>query len=343
MRLSELAQRLSCEIRGDGDVEILRVAPIETAEAGDLTFVANPRYMRHLSRTRASAVILAADAPEVSLPSLRSRDPYLTFAEAVRQFHHPLPVEAGVHPTALVADSARIGARASIGPYVVIGANVEIGADATIGPHVVIYPEVRIGDRFEAHAHVTVRERVRIGNDVTLHAGAVIGSDGFGYALTGSGEVHKLPQAGEVVIEDGVEVGANTTIDRATVGSTRIEAGVKIDNLVMIAHGCQIGRGTMIAAQAGLSGSTRVGRGVRIGGQAGFAGHLTIGDRVQVAAQSGVANSVSAGAMVGGTPATDLRLWRRVSAALRRLPEILQRLRRIEERIGLGKNGTTSP
>jgi UDP-3-O-[3-hydroxymyristoyl] glucosamine N-acyltransferase len=171
----------------------------------------------------------------------------------------------------------------------------------------------------------------------------VVGSDGFGYVVTRSGQVRKLPQAGEVVIDDDVEVGANTTIDRATVGSTRIERGVKLDNLVMIAHGCRVGEGTMIAAQAGLSGSTRVGRGVRIGGQAGSAGHLVIADDAQVAAQSGVANSVGPGVIVGGTPATEIRRWRRVSAAVLRLPELLRRVRRIENRLGLVPDGEDAP
>lgn len=343
MKLSELARRLACELRGDGDVEIVRVQPIETAAAGDLTFVANPRYMRYLSTTRASAVILSKDAPESAMPSLRSDEPYLTFAEAVGQFHRPVSLETGIHPTASIAASARIGPRASVGAYAVIGANVEIGADARIAPHVVIYPEVTIGDGFEAHSHVTVRERVRIGRNVVLHSGAVIGSDGFGFVVTRSGQVRKLPQAGDVVIEDDVEVGANTTIDRATVGSTHVGRGVKLDNLVMVAHGCEIGEATMIAAQAGLSGSTRVGRGVRIGGQAGAAGHLTIGDGAQVAAQSGVANSVAAAAVVGGYPATEIRRWRRISAALLRLPELFRRVRHIEERLGLDAKGEASP
>jgi UDP-3-O-[3-hydroxymyristoyl] glucosamine N-acyltransferase len=343
MKLSELARQLSCELRGNGDVEIERVQPIETAGPGDLTFVANPRYRRHLSGTRASAVILAKDAPETAIPSLRADDPYLAFAEAVERFYRPVPPEPGIHPTAVVAASARVGPRAAIGAYAVIGANVEIGADARIAPHVVVYPDVTIGDGFEAHAHATVRERVRIGRNVVLHSGAVVGSDGFGFVVTKSGEVRKLPQAGDVVIEDDVEVGANTTIDRATVGSTHIGRGVKLDNLVIIAHGCQIGEGTMIAAQVGLSGSTRVGRRVRIGGQAGAAGHLTIGDGAQVAAQSGVANSVAAGTVVGGYPATEIRRWRRVSAALLRLPELLRRVRHIEDRLGLDAKIERSP
>jgi UDP-3-O-[3-hydroxymyristoyl] glucosamine N-acyltransferase len=336
MQLAELAKLLGCELRGDGSVEISRAAPIESAGPGDVTFVSNRRYMRFLGALGASAVILPPDAPEVAVPSLRAVDPYLAFARAVEHFHRPVPLPPGVHPAAQIAASARIGPNASIGAYAVIGDNVSIGAEARIAPHVVIYPEVVIGDRFLAHAHVTVRERVRIGSDVVLHSGSVIGSDGFGY-LPGDGGIRRLVQAGDVVIEDEVEVGANATVDRAMVGSTVLRRGVKLDNLVMVAHGCEVGEYSMLAAQAGLSGSTRLGKWVRMGGQVGLAGHLSVGDRAQLAAQSGVANSVPAGASVGGTPAVDLALWRRMMAALARLPELLRRVRRIERHVGLDR------
>ena len=278
MRLVELAERLGCELRGDGEVEIAGVAPIESAGPGFLTFVANPRYARHLATTRASAVILPTDAPAIALPTLRAADPYFTFARAIECFFEPLRPPAGIHSTAVVASSARIGVGASIGAYCAIGESVSIGAGAMLWPHVVVYPEVSIGDRFVAHSHVTIRERVRIGNDVILHAGVVLGSDGFGYVLGPSGGAHKIPQSGDVVIEDGVEIGANTTIDRAAVGSTIVRRNAKLDNLVMVAHGCEIGEGSMLAGQAGLSGSTRLGRGVQMGGQAGSAGHLSVGE-----------------------------------------------------------------
>lgn len=336
MRLRDLAERLGCELRGDGAVEIERVAPIETAGPGELTFVANPRYEKHLRGTRAAAVILAADAAECSIPSLRTANPYLAFARAIDEFHRPLPRPAGVHASAVIAPSARIGRDVAIGPCSVIGEDVTIGDGSIVGAHNVIYPEVTIGERFRSHANVTVRERVRIGNDVTLHSGAVIGSDGFGYAVDASGAILKITQAGNVVLEDGVEVGANATIDRATIGSTVIRRQAKIDNLVMIAHGCEVGEGAMLAAQVGLAGSTQVGRYVRMGGQVGAAGHLTVGDGAQVAAQSGISNSVPAGVTVGGSPAIDVGVWRRVMAALPRLPELFRRVRRIEKRLGLG-------
>lgn len=334
MRLSDLAVRLGCELHGDGGVEITRCAPIESAGAGDLTFVANPRYLRFLADCRAAAVILAPDAPATPLPSLRTPEPYMAFARAVEHFHVPLAWPPGVHPTAQIAASAMIGPDASIGAYAVIGERVRIGARARIAAHVVIYDDVTIGARCTAHAHATVRERVRIGDDVVLHAGSVIGSDGFGYAPSDGG-IRRLLQGGDVVLENEVEVGANTTVDRAMVGSTVLRHGVKVDNLVMIAHGCEIGAYSMLAAQVGLSGSTRLGQWVRVGGQVGAAGHLTIGDGAQIAAQSGVNNSVTAGATVGGTPAMEMGLWRRAMAATTRLPELFRRVRRLERRLGV--------
>jgi UDP-3-O-[3-hydroxymyristoyl] glucosamine N-acyltransferase len=334
MRLSELAERLGCELRGDGAVEIVRVAPIESAGAGELTFIANPRYLRHLPGCRAAAIILAADAPDTPLPSLRTAEPYLAFSRAVELFHVPLAWAPGRHATAQVAASARVAPDAAIGAFAVIGERVRIGAGARIAAHVVVYDDVTIGERFTAHAHVTVRERVRIGDDVVLHAGAVIGSDGFGYAPT-EGGIRRLLQGGEVLIEDEVEVGANSTIDRAMVGSTVLRRGVKADNLVMIAHGCEVGAHSMLAAQVGLSGSTRLGTWVRMGGQAGAAGHLSIGDGAQVAAKAGVSNSVAAGATVGGYPAVEIGVWRRTVAALNRLPGLVRRVRRLERLAGV--------
>ncbi|MGH7858257.1 MAG: UDP-3-O-(3-hydroxymyristoyl)glucosamine N-acyltransferase, partial [Candidatus Binatia bacterium] len=203
--------------------------------------------------------------------------------------------------------------------------------------HVVIYQNVTIGDRFAAHARVVGREGVVIGNDVRLQAGAVVGADGFGYLPDESGRVRAIPQTGTVVLEDEVEIGANSTIDRATVGATRIRRGAKIDNLVMIAHGCDVGEYSFLAAQTGLAGSTKIGAGAQLGGQVGAAGHLTVGAGARVSAQSGIHNDVPAGATFGGYPATDIRTWRRAVAAWVRLPELLQRVRRLERHLGLGK------
>lgn len=333
MKLGEMAERLEAKLRGDANIEISSVGPIEAADEGQITFVANARYLKHLATTRASAVIVAADVL-TERPCLVSDNPYLTFARAIELFYQPIEGWPGIHPTAAISPSAAIGPGSSIGPYCVIGDGVRIGSEAKLGPHVVIYPETTIGDSFVAHAHVTIRERVRIGRGVILHAGSVIGSDGFGYVPTTRG-IQKIVQAGDVILEDGVEIGANATVDRATVGSTIVRRMAKLDNLVMVAHGCEIGEGSLLAAQVGVAGSTRVGRWVQMGGQAGIAGHLTIGDGVQLAAKTGVANSVPAGKILGGSPAAEASVWRRVTAALPRLPGLFRRVRRLERLLGL--------
>jgi UDP-3-O-[3-hydroxymyristoyl] glucosamine N-acyltransferase len=329
MKLNALAERLGCELRGDGEIEIGAVRGLEEAGPGDLTFLANARYAPLLATTRASAVLVSSTAPEIPLPTLRSANPYLCFARALALFHRPRRPPAGVHPTAVVAASARVAEPASIGAYAVIGEEVEIGPGATIHPHVIVYPGVRIGTDFVAHAGAVVREDVRIGDRVVLQPGVVVGGDGFGFAPSPEGAV-RIPQTGTVVLEDDVEIGANTTSDRATLGATVVGRGAKLDNLVMVGHNCEIGAGSLLAAQVGLAGSTKLGRGVQMGGQAGAAGHLTIGDGAQVAAQSGVPSSVPPGQVVGGYPAVEVGLWRRTSAALLRLPELLRRVRRLE-------------
>ncbi len=330
MKLAELAQRLRCELRGNGEVEIAGVNGIDDAGPGELTFVANVKYLAKLPTTKAAAVILAPGAPEIALPSLRTANPYFTFAQALAFFYTPYAPPEGVHPTAVIAASARIGARASIGPYVVVGDNVEIGDEARLLAHVVIYPNVKIGKNFTAHAGVIVREGSHIGDRVVLQNGVVIGGDGFGYVPLPDGEIYKIPQTGAVVLEDDVEIGANTTIDRATVGKTIIHRRAKIDNLVQVGHGCDVGEGALLAAQVGLSGSTTLEAGVRLGGQVGAAGHLTVGKNTMVAAQSGIPHDVPANSLIGGYPAVDIASWRRYSAALPKLPDILRRLRRLE-------------
>jgi len=335
MKLGELAQAIGCTLEGDPTIEIVRPASIEEAGPGEVTFVANPRYHAKLKDLRASAVILGPGLHAPGTSVLRSAEPYAAFVRVLRLFHRPYLPAAGIHPTAQISSSARIGPRAAIGAYAVIAELVTIGADARIDPHVVIYREAKIGDRFVAHAGVVVREGVTIGNDVKLQAGAVIGGEGFGYLPDEQGNVHAIPQTGGVVLEDGVEVGANTTIDRAAVGQTRVRRSTKIDNLVQIGHGCDVGPAALLAAQVGLSGSTRVGAGAQLGGQVGVAGHLTIGTGARVAAQSGIPNDVAPGAVVSGYPAIEIRSWRRAVAAWAQLPELVRRLRKIERRLGL--------
>jgi len=337
MKLSDIAQRLGCEPPEKGEVEILGVKGIDEAGVGDLTFVANAKYLAKLSTTKAAAVILSLDAPSVSLPSLRVANPYLAFAQTLEIFYPPAVLPEGIHPTAVIAPTARIGSGAAIGPYAVIGDDVVIGVHARLFAHVVIYPKVRIGCAFMAHAGVVVREGTQIGDRVVLQSGVVIGGDGFGYVPLPDGSIYKIPQTGTVILEDDVEIGANTTIDRATVGTTVIRRRTKIDNLVQVAHGCEVGEGAMLAAQVGLAGSTKLEAGVRLGGQVGTAGHLTVGKNTMVAAQSGIPNNVPANTVIGGYPAVEISAWRRYSAALPKVPELLRRVRRLEQAL-LGKN-----
>jgi len=336
MKLREMARVLGCELRGDGEVEIVDVAAIADATPGTLTFLADRRLASELARTRASAVVLSPEAPDGPLPSLRAPDPYLAFVAAVELLHPLVRPAPAVHVSAVIAPSATVGPGAAIGPHVVIGERVTIGADAVLHASVTVYADARIGDRFTAHAGAVVREGVRIGHGVTLHAGAVVGSDGFGYLPLPAGN-RRIPQVGTVVLEDDVEVGANATVDRAALGSTVVGRGTKLDNLVMVAHGCRLGPGCLVAAQVGLSGGTVLSARVMVGGQAGSAGHLTIGEGARIGAQAGVHQDVPPGEVYSGYPAVEIRLWRRVNAALTRLPGLLRRVRRVERVLGLGK------
>jgi len=342
MKLAEIAHRLGCEVYGDGEIEIGGVKGIEDASPGDLTFLTNKKYAAKLPSTRASAVLLPEAGPDIALPSLRIANPALALSQILGWFYPPYVPPEGIHPTAVIAPSAQIGAGASIGPYAVIGENVVIGGRARLAAHVVIYPSVSIGHSFTAHAGVVVREGTRIGDRVVLQSGVVIGGDGFGYVPLPDGSIVPNPQTGHVILEDEVEIGTNTTIDRATLGATRVRRGAKIDNLVMIAHGCDVGEGALLAAQVGLSGSTKIGAGVQMGGQVGAAGHLTVGEKTQVAAKSGIPNDVPAHSIIGGYPAVDIFSWRRYSAALPKLPGLIRRVRRLEQALErlLGEQGT---
>jgi UDP-3-O-[3-hydroxymyristoyl] glucosamine N-acyltransferase len=329
MKLSAIAAALHTPIEnGSPDTEITGLNGIEQAGPGDLTFVANPKYSAAARSTRASAVIVAEDFPAISAAMLRAKDPYLSFARALELFHQPIRYVPGVHATAVVHPSAKIGADAHIGPYVVVGEDVEIGSGAVLLAHVVIYRGAKIGDNFFAHAHAVVRENCRIGNNVLLQNGVVIGSDGFGFAKNEEGRWHKIPQPAPVVIDDDVEVQANTCVDRASVGETRIGRGVKIDNLVQVGHGSHVGEDSLLCSQVGLAGSTEIGNKVILTGQVGVVGHCKVGDGAIVTPQSGVAHDIPAGALVSGAPAVDHKAWLKYSALLPRLPEIFRAMRR---------------
>ena len=331
MKLAEINRRLGTRLEnGSPETEIHGVAGIEAAGAGQITFIANPKYAAAAKTTEASAVILAEDFPSLKTAMLRSKNPYLDFARALELFYTPPQYAPGLHPMAIVHPSAKIGPGAHVGPYVVVQEDVEIDKNAVLLAHVVIYRGVRIGANFLAHAHVVVREFCRIGNNVVLQNGVVVGGDGFGFAKDGKGHWHKIVQSGPTVIEDDVEVQANACIDRASVGETLIARGAKIDNLVQVGHGSRVGEDTLLCAQAGLAGSTDVGKNVILAGQVGVAGHCKIGDGAIATAQSGIPNDVAAGAVVSGYPAMDNKLWLRCVAVFSRLPEIARALRKKE-------------
>jgi UDP-3-O-[3-hydroxymyristoyl] glucosamine N-acyltransferase len=330
MKLSAIAQQLNVRLDGP-DAEVHRVIGIEEAEPGDLTFIANPKYASMAKTTRASAVFVDEQfpgLPSATTAALRTRNPYHAFARAIELFYEAPRYTPGVHPTAVIDSSTNIGARAHIGACAVIGPDVTIGDDAVIMPHVVIYSGVRIGRRFTAHAHAVVREHVRIGDDVILQNGVVVGADGFGFAKDNDGGWYKIVQSGTTVLGNGVEVQANATIDRASIGETTIADNAKIDNLVQVGHGSKVGERTLLCAQVGLAGSTEVGNDVILAGQVGVAGHCRIGDKVIATAQSGIPNDVPDGTMVSGYPAIENRQWLRSVAIFNKLPELIKELRK---------------
>jgi UDP-3-O-[3-hydroxymyristoyl] glucosamine N-acyltransferase len=335
LKLRDIAERLQCALEGDGDIEIVGVAGVAQARGGDLTFVANTKYAHELGATRASAVILGRSGAEQPAPCavLRTDDPYSAFARAVALFAPAVAAPTGIDPSSVIAADATLGADVSVGAFVTIGAGASIGARTIVYPNVVIAPRALIGADCIIHSHVSIRERVVIGDRVTLLDGAVIGSDGFGFARQKDGTHLRIPQHADVVIEDDVEIGANSTIDRPAVGETRIGAGTKIDNLVHIAHGVAVGRRVLMAAHVGIAGSTVIGDDVMMGGQAGAINHLRIGNRVMVGAKSAVMQSVDDGLFVSGYPAIPQPEWLRSAAVYRQLPTLKKRVQDLEARI----------
>jgi UDP-3-O-[3-hydroxymyristoyl] glucosamine N-acyltransferase len=340
MNLGVIAELLGASlVAGEGEApeaavarEVVGVAGIEACPADRITFVANPKYAAAARESQAAAVIVDPGFPAIRAATLRVKNPYLAWAKLIEAFHPAPRYAPGVHATAVIAESANVGARAHVGAYVVVGEGCEVGEDAVLLPHVVLYPGVRVGHRFFAHAHAVVREGCVLGDDVVLQNGAVIGADGFGFAKDDAGHWLKIVQSGPAVLEDAVEVQANACIDRASVGETRVKAGAKIDNLVQVGHGSTVGENTLLCAQVGLAGSTVVGRDVILAGQVGVAGHLTIGDGAIATAQSGIPGDVAPGTVVSGYPAMENRAWLRTVAAVNRLPELLKQLRQKAEK-----------
>jgi UDP-3-O-[3-hydroxymyristoyl] glucosamine N-acyltransferase len=330
--LSELAARLGCAVRGDGAIEVTRVAGIEEAGPGDLTFVAQPKYASRLPHTRAAAVIVPP-VIETPLPSLLSDNPYVSFAQAVAVLHPEPRPAPGVHPSAQVDGTAVLGEGVHVGALAVVGPRARIGARTVIHPHAVVYADAVIGADCLLHSGAQLRERCRLGDRVVLQNGAVVGADGFGFARDESGRYHKIPQVGIVVVEDDVEIGALAAVDRAALHETRIHRGVKIDNLVQVGHSVTVGEDTVLAGQVGIAGSSKIGRGVTLAGQVGVAGHITIGDGAIATAQTGIPSDVETGKIVSGYPAIDNRTWLKASALFARLPELARRLRDLERRL----------
>jgi UDP-3-O-[3-hydroxymyristoyl] glucosamine N-acyltransferase len=339
MKLRELAQRLGCRIEGDPDIEISSVAGLEAAGPGQITFLSNPKYRAALRSTHAAAAILADDEQverDPGLPPLallRSANPYLDFARALGVFHEAPRYAPGVHPTAVVAASARIGEGAHIGPYCFVDERAVIGRNTVLHSFVTVYRDAFIGDDCLAHSHAVIREACKIGNRVILQNGVIIGADGFGFAKDSAGHWQKIPQTGPTEIEDDVEIQANSCVDRATVGRTLIRRGVKIDDLALVGHGAEIGEDTLLCGQVGISGSARVGKNCLLLGQVGCAGHLEIGDGAILTPQSGVAHDVPAGAYLSGAPVMDHKLWMKSSVALKGLPDLVRTVRELRAQV----------
>jgi UDP-3-O-[3-hydroxymyristoyl] glucosamine N-acyltransferase len=339
MTLADLAKTLGAVLDGDPATEVTGVAGIETAGPGEITFVANARYASFARTTSAAAVLVEPDFPALPGATLRIKNPYLAFARAIELFYTPPAYAPGIHPTAVVAPTVTLGRHAHIGAYAVIGDKVTIGDNAVILPHVVIYGGAKIGSHFFAHAHAVVREHCQLGDYVTLQNGAIIGADGFGFARmfapptekSVTGDWHKIVQSGTTVLETGVEVQANATIDRASIGETRIKAGAKIDNLVQVGHGSTVGEDTLLCAQVGLAGSSVIGKNVILAGQVGVAGHCTVGDGAIATAQSGIPNDVAPGKVVSGYPAIDNRQWLRAVSIFNKLPDLIRDLRKTKD------------
>lgn len=328
--LGQIAEAIGAQLQGDPGIVINNLATLETAQDGDLSYILSPKFRKALDYTRASALIVYPNFKNIDRPALVVKDPHLGFARAMRLFYRAYPQTVpGIEKSAQIAPDVVIPQDAYIGNNVVISKGVSLGEACVISAGVFIGERTTLGSNCYIFPNVTIREKIRVGNNVVIYPNSVIGSDGFGYAWDGKRHV-KIPQAGTVIIEDDVEIGAGTTIDRATLGETIIGKGAIIDNLVQIAHNCKIGEYSIICAQVGLAGTTTLGKNVTLAGQVGLAGHLEIGDGATVLAQSGVAGDIPAGSIYFGYPAKEAKLAQKIEAIITRLPEYILRLRKLE-------------
>lgn len=329
----ELAKELGAELAGDARLILNGIAPIEDAHEGQLTFLSNKKYFKHLDTTGASAIIVPPEISEAKQTLLIHPQPYYAFARAVMLFHpEPNIYPAGIHDRAVIGENVKVDPTAHIGPNAVLENDVMVGANSRVLAGAFVGRESKIGKNCIIYPNVTIREKTEIGDNVIIHSGTTIGSDGFGYAQA-DGKHLKIPQIGRVVIEDDVEIGANCAIDRAALGVTLIGKGTKVDNLVQIAHNVKMGENCIIISQVGISGSTELGNGVILAGQAGIIGHLKLGDNVIVAAQSGVKDDLEAGKKYLGSPAREMMSQKRIEAIIHKLPEYVKRLREIEKKL----------
>jgi UDP-3-O-[3-hydroxymyristoyl] glucosamine N-acyltransferase len=331
--VAEMAQELNCPFVGDGKVVIRGVASLENAGRGDLVFLAGPQYRSLFLKTQASAAIVLPEEKDDRIPLLLSKTPHLAFIEAIELIYETSVPPPGIHPQAAVSPSAKIGDDVSIGAFCVVDKEAEIGRGTVLFPHVTVYPRVRIGKDCLIHSQVSIREDCILGNNVILHCGAVIGADGFGYVQKADKTHVKIPQLGTVVIEDDVEVGANTTIDRAALDKTVIRKGTKIDNLVQIAHSVEIGENSIIMSQVGIAGSSKIGKNVLIAGQAGIPDHVRVGDNSKIAAKTGVLRDLPPDSKVMGSPHMNIRDHLRAYSNVQKIPEILKEVKKIKARI----------
>lgn len=336
MKLGTLAELTGATVeRGSPDLDITSTAGLDIAGDGDITFLANPKYTPQIAETKASAIYLK-DGVEIErsdIAILRANDPYAAYTRAMRHFFPEPAIEPQIHPTAVIDGTAEVDAKVEIHANVVIGANCNIASGVRLMPNVTVYPGVSIGENSTIHSGVSIRENCEIGHNCIVHNNTTIGSDGFGYAKDENRRWLKIPQTGRVVIEDDVEIGANTAIDCASVGETRIKRGVKIDNLVQIGHSCTIDEDALICSQTGLAGSSNIGKRVILTGQVGIAGHLKVGDDVVITAKSATSHDVEPGKVISGIPAFDNREWLRSTAAFRKLGEMASRLRKLEKKV----------